>query len=92
MCIHGTDTKITIKGKIVAVDSCIAKEILWLNDNGVDTINCCCGHFRSNPEVIITPSSLQKAIKLGYTMKYLAFEMPVIGLKGKDFKEDSYDL
>jgi len=32
---------------IVPVDSCIASEIQQLNDSGVVTVGCCCGHGSS---------------------------------------------
>lgn len=49
MCLHGVYKEVVIlsnlkQSKRVLVDACIADEIQWLNDNGVITLNSCCGH------------------------------------------------
>lgn len=49
MCLHGTYKKVNIinprQGKEqVIVDACIAKEVQLLNDQGIITLGCCCGH------------------------------------------------
>jgi hypothetical protein len=52
MCQYGTYKWVTIinpnqNKKRVAVDACIADEIQELNDKGVITLGCCCGHGRA---------------------------------------------
>ncbi|WP_110930946.1 hypothetical protein [Paenibacillus bouchesdurhonensis] len=51
MCTHGTTRLVKLKKRrsvsgslSVPVDDCIADEIQSLNDNGVITLGCCCGH------------------------------------------------
>lgn len=51
MCKHGTYKTVKVinsqNHKIVKVDACIADEIQFLNDCGVVTLGCCCGHGRA---------------------------------------------
>lgn len=65
MCTHGDVLEIEITQKI-KVDRCIANEIRWLNAQDVRTEGCCCGHGKYQPNAIIKPSSVNKAIVLGY--------------------------
>lgn len=49
MCIHGTLTYVNVinpkqSKPQIPVDSCIAEEIQYLNNKGVVTLGCCCGH------------------------------------------------
>lgn len=49
MCLHGAYKYVDIinsnqNKKRVVVDACIADEIQTLNNQGVITIGCCCGH------------------------------------------------
>jgi hypothetical protein len=49
MCKHGTHKNVTVVNpnqnkKTILVDACIADEIQCLNDQGVITLGCCCGH------------------------------------------------
>ena len=49
MCEPGQIKKVvTVDNTIVDVDSCIANFIQWLNDNGVRTMSCCCGHGKTS--------------------------------------------
>lgn len=52
MCNHGTETTVTVvnpdkSNKTVKVDSCISNEIQLLNNQGVVTLGCCCGHGKA---------------------------------------------
>lgn len=48
MCQQGQIKKIvTVDGAVVDVDSCIANFIQWLNDKGIRTMSCCCGHGKT---------------------------------------------
>lgn len=60
MCDWGTDRDVrlafpnAVSGRTtVAVDACIADLIQRLNDNGVHTIGCCCGHHRGHGSILI---------------------------------------
>ena len=50
----------------ISVDPCLAQEILFLNDQGVRTIACCCGHGKSPPNIIICHMDEKKAVSMGY--------------------------
>ena len=54
MCKWGTDKEVTlIKPKLfsgrkrIKVDACIAPLVQMLNDYGIETIACCCGHGKT---------------------------------------------
>ena len=65
VCKWGTNRRVVIQQEIT-VDSCIADEIVELNRLGVRTEGSCCGHGKGFPAALITPSSAEKALKLGY--------------------------
>lgn len=44
MCAHGEYETVVIKGRAVKVDRCLAPIVKALNDGGIDTGQCCCGH------------------------------------------------
>jgi hypothetical protein len=52
MCHKHGSTKIEIQGRKVKVDSCLNQLILWLNNTGVKTFMCCCGHGKYRPTII----------------------------------------
>lgn len=59
------------------VDVCIAKEIMWLLQQGIITINSCCGHGITVPMIIVHSDSIKKMYSLGYENLYHK-EMPEI--------------
>ncbi|ALS22135.1 hypothetical protein [Paenibacillus naphthalenovorans] len=77
MCKHG-ETKIVklnrpreTSGRTeVPVDECIADEIQWLNDMGVWTLGCCCGHGTGEKTILIHYSSIKLTQQLGYVAEY----------------------
>lgn len=54
--------EVTLARKVF-VDAAIAAEIVWLNSQGVVTEGCCKG---PPPTAMIVPSSVGKALELGY--------------------------
>jgi len=44
MCRQNTTKFIEINGKNIEVDACLVKTIVALNQAGVETTSCCCGH------------------------------------------------
>jgi hypothetical protein len=61
MCQSRNSTKVKLKnGKIVRVDMCIAPLIEQLNDHGIKTLSCCCGHDRYEPTVIVVDKITKK--------------------------------
>lgn len=52
MCLYGTYENVRVinpnqNKRIVVVDACIAGEIQELNDKGIITLSCCCGHGKA---------------------------------------------
>ena len=77
MCVHGVTKLVTLNkpreasGRIeVPVDSCIADEVQQLNDNGVWTLGCCCGHGTEDKTILIHDDSIELAKSLGYSVEY----------------------
>jgi len=59
MCKWGTDANVTlahpmpVSGRtVIPVDSCIQPLIQVLNDYGIHTVGCCCGHGKG-PGVVL---------------------------------------
>ena len=66
------ETNITIVHKI-DVDSCIADEILKLNNEyDIFTLSSCCGHGETG-YIIVAGSEIDRMIKLGYEMTVLKY-------------------
>jgi hypothetical protein len=40
----------------ICIDACIASIIQHLWDNGIVTLNSCCGHNKKNPSIVLTES------------------------------------
>jgi len=51
----------------IDLDTEIADEIVWLNQQGVRTESSCSGHGTAHPTAMIKPSSVERAKELGYT-------------------------
>ncbi|MEC2133456.1 hypothetical protein P9G84_31900 [Brevibacillus centrosporus] len=76
----------------IEIDDCIADEIVWLNEQGVRTLNSCCGHLQGKPVALIDANhgSLRKAIELGYKpiqFDGLMYEIELKGLQNNRFVE-----
>ncbi|BBN99175.1 hypothetical protein St703_18800 [Sporolactobacillus terrae] len=74
ICLYGTYKWVKVINTdqmhhIVKVDACIASEIKFLNDMGVVTLSCCCGHGKRNSHVLISIRSVKVAERLGYNCK-----------------------
>ena len=50
----------------IAVDGCLVGEINGLNNKGIKTIGCCCGHGKAQGFIQVTPSDIDKMIEQGY--------------------------
>ena len=54
MCKQGDMRLVTVdRGYQVSVDSCIAELVQKLNDAGIDTSACCCGHGKKPGNIIL---------------------------------------
>lgn len=54
MCKWGTDKIVNLyhprpvsKDKTVKVDACLAPLVQMLNDQEIETLGCCCGHYKA---------------------------------------------
>jgi hypothetical protein len=54
MCAKRSTVLRRIAGKDVCLDPCIVPLIQVLNDDGVRTLACCCGHEKYEPTVVAT--------------------------------------
>lgn len=56
----------------VTLDACIADEVVYLNREGVYTVNSCCGHGKTKPTALISANhgSLDRAFELGYVPRH----------------------
>lgn len=50
----------------IDVDGCLVGEINRLNNDGIQTIGCCCGHGRAVGYIQVDPVSIDKMLKRGY--------------------------
>lgn len=63
MCAWGTNKQVKViephisLGYEIWVDACIADYVQRMNDLGIVTVGCCCGHGKSIGEVLIVPES-----------------------------------
>ena len=72
MCKYGTNKDVFLmKQKLfsgrreIAVDACIAPLVQVLNDHGIETIACCCGHGKTVKSSIRISSNNVLLTKLG---------------------------
>jgi len=71
MCDWGTDVVVRlahampVSGRTeIAVDACLAPLVQLLNDHGVHTVGCCCGHGRGEGLVLFEQDGEQLELKL----------------------------
>jgi hypothetical protein len=55
MCKTRSASSVIINGKKVRVDTCLKPIIERLNELGVKTYMCCCGHGRYKPTILYKP-------------------------------------
>lgn len=58
---------VTVPGYDICCDKCLATEIRMLNDIGIKTIGCCCGHGEGNGYIQVSPEYVDKMKRLSYT-------------------------
>jgi hypothetical protein len=71
MCKWGTDAIVRlahpmpVSGRMeVAVDACMAPLVQILNDYGIHTMGCCCGHGHEDGDVLYEQDGQQQALKI----------------------------
>lgn len=50
----------------VGADACIADYVQAMNDKGIVTVGCCCGHGNAPPTVLVASESVATMDALGY--------------------------
>lgn len=50
----------------ILVDACIANYVQRINDQGIITVGCCCGHGKSQGSVLIATESVPLLVQHGY--------------------------
>ena len=51
----------------IGIDRCLVPTIKFLWSNKIATLNCCCGHNKHKPTIIIEEKYIPKLMKLGYS-------------------------
>jgi len=57
---------VNVPGYEIFCDKCLATEIKILNDMGIKTIGCCCGHQKHPGYIQVVPEHTEKMETLGY--------------------------
>lgn len=57
---------ITVPGYEISCDRCLAFEIRMLNDMGIQTIGCCCGHGTEAGYIQVDPKCIDAMKRIGY--------------------------
>ena len=52
--------------KLVNVDKCLMPEIATLWNMGVDTVECCCGHYWDTGYIAVYPEDVETMKQMGY--------------------------
>jgi hypothetical protein len=64
----------------IDVDRCLADEILWLNSEGIETGDCCCGHGERPAYVSVLGSEGHERMRrLGYRQRDAEPRMAAVG-------------
>jgi len=76
------------KEDVFFTDVCIGKEIQMLNNNGVETVGCCCGHGDDVPTCLVSIDSKDILSSLGYEMYSFSPKHDGCGIKEIELKTD----
>lgn len=52
---------------LVAVDACLAELVQAMNNAGIITLGCCCGHGKFPPSIIVSIESVALMTEHGYS-------------------------
>ncbi len=59
------------RGKYVAIDKCLLKEVVGLWEMGIKTTGCCCGHGKPELAFIgVAPEYIERMKELGYAVQH----------------------
>ncbi len=69
MCqLPDTEIVFTAGGAIRRVDACMRSLVQFLNDQGVQTFDCCCGHGHRWGHITISVVHADRALALGFRL------------------------
>jgi hypothetical protein len=54
MCDKRSTVTLKLSDKTIRVDSCMREKILALNENGITTLACCCGHGIYTETIVVS--------------------------------------
>ncbi|PLN98736.1 hypothetical protein [Klebsiella michiganensis] len=57
---------VTPGGKLVGIDSCIFSEVRGLWEDGITTIESCCGHNKAKSYIAVAENDVAHMLELGY--------------------------
>lgn len=57
---------VTPGGKLVGIDSCIFSEVTGLWEEGITTIESCCGHNKAKSYIAVVEKDIARMLALGY--------------------------
>lgn len=69
------------RSNVIRVDICIGKEIQSMINNGISTINCCCGHGVENPTCLVGKGCEVLLDKYGYKYNNFDNNLLIVDLK-----------
>lgn len=55
--------------RVLGIDKCLVDEIKFLWDNGIRTLECCCGHNITEGYIAVDDDSIEKMKSLGYLLR-----------------------
>ena len=100
MCKHGDDIEMEVLGPDGCyhkrkIDRCIAPLIKELNDRGIMTLHCCCGHGDIQGSILIDPSHLNlhwlqnydRGIPDGTHVMRVGINIPVVREQDPDYTQ-----
>lgn len=77
---------VMVPGYDISCDKCLASEIRMLNDMGIRTIGCCCGHGADAGYIQVEPKHINAMKQLGYVER----ELDAVGNGQWCFKPKSF--
>lgn len=62
----GCVSVVTPSGKIADIDACLVSEVVGLWQQGITTVESCCGHNKASSYIAVVPTDNGKMLMLGY--------------------------
>lgn len=68
MCVKRRSVIGHIRGKDVRLDSCLRRRIERLNQRGIVTLACCCGHGRYPTTIVVRHGKVVRELRTGVVL------------------------